>query len=141
MNCARITFQTILGMLMTTAPLLAAGEQEFEMSRATIDGGGEMRSAGDDFELSGSIGQPDAGVMAGDDFKLTGGFWFGLPPTDCDEDGLVGLLDYERLMTIPCLTGPLGGPPDVDCRCFDVNRDGTVDMADFAVIQSTYTGP
>ncbi|MHC4696916.1 MAG: hypothetical protein ACYTFA_09250 [Planctomycetota bacterium] len=40
----------------------------------TIDGGGAMRSTGGDFELSGTIGQPDAGVLTGGEFELSGGF-------------------------------------------------------------------
>ena len=47
----------------------------FEITWYSIDGGGGMRSTGGDFELSGTIGQPDAGRMSGGDFTLTGGFW------------------------------------------------------------------
>jgi hypothetical protein len=49
---------------------------DFDLDWYTIDGGGEMWSAGGDYELSGTIGQPDASlVMTGGDFELTGGFW------------------------------------------------------------------
>ena len=89
-------------------------------------------------ELSGTIGQPDAGTMTGGSFELTGGFWFESPPGDCNEDGGVGLFDYADL--VGCVTGPEGGPPAGPCRCFDANRSGTVDLADFAVIQRSYTG-
>ncbi len=34
---------------------------DFDLDRWTIDGGGEMRSVGGGYELSGTIGQPDAG--------------------------------------------------------------------------------
>ena len=121
------------------------GDEGFDLSRHTIDGGGAMRSTGGEFELSGTIGQPDAGPgatgMTGGDLQLVGGFWFRIPLGDCEDDGDVDLMDHKKLATVPCLTGPLGGPPVADCRCFDINRDGTVDMADVAVIQSTYTGP
>jgi pectate lyase len=40
----------------------------------TVDGGGG-RSAGGDFALSGTVGQPDAGVLGGGEFSLRGGFW------------------------------------------------------------------
>ena len=99
-----------------------AGPSDFEITRSTIDGGGEMHSTGNDFERSGTIGQPDAGVMVGDDFELTGGFWFGLPPTDCNEDGLVSMFDHENFTS--CLLGPSGGIGAGPCPCFDVDRDG-----------------
>ena len=114
---------------------------DFEITRSTIDGGA-MRSTGGEFELSGTIGQPDAGPgatgMSGGDFELTGGFWFALFPTDCNEDGVVSLLDHATFES--CLLGPSTGVP-AGCECFDVNRSGTIDMADFAVMQPTYTGP
>src|SRR3990172_8848829 len=77
---------------------------EFDLSWYTIDGGGVMRSTGGDFELSGTIGQPDAGRMASADgvFELTGGFWFEVVASDCNEDGVVNLIDYDDFE--PCLT-------------------------------------
>ena len=42
----------------------------------TIDGGGGSCSDGR-YALSGTVGQPDAGVLAGADHTLTGGFWAG----------------------------------------------------------------
>ena len=137
MKRATVTFQAVLGMLTTTALLMAGGPPEFEITRSTIDGGGVMRSTGDDLELSGTIGQSDAGVMTGDDFELTGGFWFGLSPTDCNEDGGVNLLDYSTFE--PCLAGPDAGVGEA-CECFDVNRSGAVDLIDFAVAQAAFMG-
>lgn len=86
MTGATITRQVMLGVLAGAAFLAAAGEPEFEMTRSTIDGGGVMRSIGGEFELSGTIGSPDAGVMTGGGYGLSGSFWFGLAPTDCDLD-------------------------------------------------------
>lgn len=40
---------------------------------STAAGGGE--SSGGDFELSATLGEPDAGDLAGGDFAITGGFW------------------------------------------------------------------
>ena len=37
--------------------------------------GGGGASAGGDFSLTGTIGQPDAGVMSGGSYGLAGGFW------------------------------------------------------------------
>jgi hypothetical protein len=125
-------------MLVIAALTIGAGEP-FDLPWYTIDGGGVMRSASADsrFELSGAIGQPEAGVLTGGDFTLTGGFWFDTPPGDCNADGLVELLDYAGFAN--CLSGPdeLAG---ADCRCFDVNRDGTVDLRDFAANLNAYRG-
>ncbi len=45
----------------------------------TVDGGGGS-SLGGIYTLSGTVGQPDAGLMASDGFALWGGFWPGVPP-------------------------------------------------------------
>lgn len=115
----------------------AAG-QDLVMSRWTIDGGGVMHSAGGEYEVSGTIGQPDAGSLAGGQFELSGGFWFALTPTDCNEDGAANLLDHQSFEQ--CLSGPAGGVP-AGCACFDVDASGTIDLRDFAVVQSYFHGP
>ena len=48
----------------------------FEITKSTIDGGGGL-SAGGDFVLTGTIGQPEAGAQtaSGNEFALAGGFW------------------------------------------------------------------
>jgi hypothetical protein len=49
----------------------------------TIDGGGGT-STGGGFTLSGTIGQPDAGVtMTGGGFSLVGGFWPAFSTNQC----------------------------------------------------------
>ena len=79
-----------------------------------------------------------AGTLRGGPFSLSGGFWFEVPLGDCEDDGDVELYDYQQFER--CLTGP-SRPVDIDCRCFDVNRSGAVDLIDFHIIQTTYTGP
>lgn len=123
-------------MTLITVAVLAAGPPEFEITRSTIDGGGVMQSAGGDFELSGTIGQPDAGVMAGGDFQLAGGFWFDVSPTDCNEDGLINELDYEIFAA--CMLGPNLGIDADPCPCFDVDGDGDITLGDFAVLQKNF---
>ncbi len=131
----------LVGIGMWCVALTAAGVVEppaFEMSRTTIDGGGVMHSSGGEFELLGTVGQPDAAVMSDRDFQLTGGFWFEIPQGDCEDDGDVDLWDYELFNA--CLTGPNGETPAGNCRCVDVDASGTVDIMDFFIIQGTYTG-
>ncbi|MCH8242557.1 MAG: hypothetical protein IH897_08105 [Planctomycetes bacterium] len=138
MKRATVTLQTVLCMLTTTALLMAGGTPEFEMTRSTIDGGGVMRSTGEGYELSGSIGQPDAGTMTGGGFELAGGLWFGLAAGDCNEDGLVSLFDHETFTS--CLLGPGGGIGASPCPCFDVDRDGDITLNDYAHLQAGFTG-
>lgn len=49
---------------------------DYVINSSTIDNGGGV-SAGGDFVLSGTIGQPEANVQAsnGSSYQLTGGFW------------------------------------------------------------------
>ncbi|MHC4697850.1 MAG: dockerin type I domain-containing protein [Planctomycetota bacterium] len=126
---------TALAAVIALLVAVSALAQDFDLSWYTIDGGGDMWSTGGDFELSGTIGQPDAGVMTGDVFELSGGFWFRVPPGDCGNDGNVDLFDYEEFEA--CLTGP-DRVVISECRCFDVDHSGTVDMQDFAVIQAGF---
>jgi len=123
-------------ILIITASIGFADDAE--MARWTIDSGGVTRSTSGSYELSGTIGQPDAGgTMAGGDWTLTGGFWFGLAPGDCNTSGCVDLLDHEEFES--CLAGPDVGTP-AGCECFDVNRSDTVDLRDFAAAQAAFTG-
>jgi hypothetical protein len=128
-------------MIAAAAVTCLAGEP-FDLSWNTIDGGGVMRSSGGSFVLSGTIGQPDAGPgapgMTGGNFTLTGGFWFETPPGDCNADGSMGRLDHQAFVN--CLTGPGNDIVIVDeCRCFDADSSGTIDLADFAENQNGFT--
>ena len=68
--------------LLPASPLHA---QTYDLSWNTIDGGGAMLTTGGAFQLSGTIGQPDAGSAAapltGGAFQLVGGFWPGAGST------------------------------------------------------------
>lgn len=76
------TFNLYLNALVAVAVLLpgvpAAAGNDFSIDWYTVDGGGEMFSAGGEFELSGTLGQWDASQtreLSGGHWKLTGGFW------------------------------------------------------------------
>lgn len=131
----RILRRMSMLLLLTCSGLTLA--DAFEVTRATIDSGGVLHSTGGVFELSGTLGQPDAGSMTGGPFELNGGFWFPLVPTDCNEDGIVSLLDYGAFAT--CLIGPVA-TTDVGCMCYDVDRSGAVDIRDFAQLQAAFAG-
>lgn len=123
----------------TDPPTAAGGPPFYDLTWHTIDGGGVMFSTGGDLELSGTIGQHDAGgQMTGGDFELTGGFWFEIAPGDCNVDGGVTLFDYDVFEA--CMTGPVAGPLSPECACFDLDRSGTVDMLDFGELQEGFSG-
>lgn len=53
----------------------------YDLTWNTIDGGGVIESTGGNFSLSGTIGQPDVGVvLGGGAYSLVGGFWVGVSP-------------------------------------------------------------
>jgi hypothetical protein len=64
----------IAGLLLVTAALAAPAA--FSLTWWTVDGGGGI-SQGGSYSLSGSVGQPDAGVLSAGAYTLTGGFWGG----------------------------------------------------------------
>lgn len=63
-----------LAALSLTVMATSIQAQNYSIDWFTIDGGGGTSSGGA-YSLSGTIGQPDAGVMSGGIYTLTGGFW------------------------------------------------------------------
>ena len=124
-------------VLMGLGLSVGAGNPIFEITRSTIDGGGVMRSTGGGFECSATMGQPDAAFLTGANFELTSGFWFGIAPADCDENGRVNLLDHSAFES--CLSGPASTTAG-GCECFDVDKSGTVDLHDYSITQGQFTG-
>lgn len=79
-NAIRITL--ILALAVMVAPVVQAQTRAaapltngYELVWSTVDGGGIMFSAGGDYSLSGTIGQPDAGAMSAGGYTLFGSFW------------------------------------------------------------------
>lgn len=66
--------KTILALIAASIAI-SASAQNYSIDWFTIDGGGGTSSGGV-YSLSGTIGQPDAGVtMTGGQYTLVGGFW------------------------------------------------------------------
>jgi len=114
------------------------GGSSYDLLRQSVDGGGETLAVGGSYQLSGTIGQPDAGVSVGGDYQLAGAFWFPVLSGDVGEDGSIDLSDYRAFHS--CAGGPDGVAPPAPCRVFDVNESGTVDLVDFAAIQRSFSG-
>jgi len=59
--------------------LVQGAPNDYAVPWWTVDGGdGTSQSAGGQYTLQGTIGQPDAGSSQGGDYSLEGGFWAGL---------------------------------------------------------------
>ena len=61
----------LVAVFIRLAPLFA---QNYAIDWHTVGGGGGTSSGGI-YSLSGTIGQPEAGVLTGAAFELVGGFW------------------------------------------------------------------
>ncbi len=128
MRAYKATLTSIVALaLFATATATA---QDFDLFWHTVDGGGEMWTVGGDFELSGTIGQPDAGAtMTGGDFALTGGFWVVPVEAGCagdlDGDGDTDQADLGILLADWGCTGGCVG---------DLDGDGDTDQGDLGVL-------
>jgi hypothetical protein len=60
-----------LSVIVSATSLFA---QSYSIDWYTIDGGGGT-STGGVYSVTGTIGQPDAGVMSGGNYTVVGGFW------------------------------------------------------------------
>jgi len=68
---------SLVALAALLAALPAARAQTggpFALTRSTIGGGGGA-STGGVYSVTGTIGQPDAGLMGGGNYSLAGGFW------------------------------------------------------------------
>ena len=114
---------------------------EYTLDWYTVDGGGDLWGAAGNFTLSGSVGQPDAGVvMTGANFKLTAGFWaITAVPSVCVGDlNCDGQIDFgdinpfvQYLSDYPAWQVTYAG---CNPRNGDINGDGTYGGASFGDI-------
>ncbi len=124
---------SVAAMIVMLVFGLRATGQSFDLSWHTVDGGGAMNTAGGDYVLAGTIGQPDAQtppVMSGGSFELVGGFWPAAAPacacpSDMNGDMLWNGLDIQQF--VECVVA--GGA----CNCADVDGVPGVDVGDVDV--------
>ena len=122
----------MISLVMVCSVALA----EWDLEWHTIDGGGAMRSTSASYELSGTIGQQDAGYSEGQTISLTGGFWFEHAPGDCVLDAAITLHDVEGFRA--CAAGPESATESSECWCMDLDDDGDVDLRDAAEFQTMF---
>jgi hypothetical protein len=117
-------------VVLTT--FVSVGFCDYQIVWSTIDGGGGMSSGGQ-YELVGTIGQPDAGSMSSGNYELVGAFWPGGPlcfvefedfarfaelwlyegeglPADLDGNGYVDLYDLKEFIDYWLLCCPYSWP-------------------------------
>jgi hypothetical protein len=124
---------------LTLVPAGLTVAEDYDLDWWTIDGGGDMFATGGAFELSGTIGQPDANavVMTGGNFELLGGFWAVTAvtppgcPGDLNGDGRTDLADLGILL------GDFGCVPPGPC-VGDLNNDGRTDLADLGILLADF---
>jgi hypothetical protein len=122
-------------LALTFALVQPAVGQDFDLSWWSIDCGGALLTAGGNFELSGTFGQTDAGIMSGGSFTLSGGFWPGVTPPcigDLDNDGAIGLGDLAILLS------HFGQPSGASPGDGDSDSDGDVDLGDLAQLLAVF---
>jgi hypothetical protein len=97
-----------LVFLVIICVTLANADDSYDLGWYTIDGGGDMWSSGGDFELCGTIGQPDTGMLTGNGLVLSGGFW-DQSYSDCNSNGVSDDQDVAVGTSFDCNTN---GIPD-----------------------------
>ncbi len=119
-------------LLFAMTPGLALANDPFELIWSTLDGGGGVSTEAG-FELSGTVAQPDAGVLVSDEgFSLEGGYWVApaqsppICPADFDSDGFVDFFDFD--LFVSCFEDAETCPPG---KSADFDGDGFVDFFDF----------
>jgi hypothetical protein len=99
MNAMRLIAAGIAGVATSTV----CATDVFEIAWSTLDGGGGVMLSGDGYELSATVGQPDAVTELTDGvLSLQGGYWVSggesgrvFCKPDLNEDGFLDFFDYD----------------------------------------------
>jgi hypothetical protein len=124
----RIAIVTLPVLITAIASASLRGGGDYDLWWNSIDGGAGVAS-GDEYQISGTIGQADAGVtLTGGVYTFIGGFWAAggdtiVPPpcpADLDGDGVVNVIDLLQLLGAWGTADPTA----------DINGDGIVNVLD-----------
>ncbi len=140
----RITITKTALAIMFTGSIVALAET-YDLSWRSFDGGSGT-SRGGEIELSGTIGQPDAGAMTGGAFAIVGGFWSAPVESsggcvrnpawvcdgDVDGDGQVNPVDSGLVQAA------FGSNDDQDLCNYDMDCDGQINPVDAGLVQSLF---
>jgi len=87
MNISKLT------LILVSLLFASVSYCDYQIVWSTIDGGGGT-SAGGQYVLKGTIGQPDASYSEGGNYELLGGFWPGGPLCFVDFPDFALFADY-----------------------------------------------
>ena len=128
----------LIACLASIAIAAIANAQSFDVSWHSIDGGGALGQGGN-YQLTSTIGQPDAGVaLMGGPYSIRGGFLAFLPgtplpcPGDVNDDGAVNLTDLSTLLAN---FGVASGATQTQG---DLDADTDVDLTDLATLLANF---
>ena len=102
---------------------LAQSGGPYKLEWSTIDGG-DGKSSGGQYVLTGTIGQPDAAYSSSGNYQVLGGFWPGGPVCFIDTDDLIRFANVW-------LNEGAGLPGDLDL-------DNDVDAIDFGLFANLW---
>jgi hypothetical protein len=75
----RLALALLVAAIVGAGAVFAQTGGGYDLTWSTIDGGGGG-SAGGGYQLTGTLGQPDAGAtLSGGGYSLSGGFWSSAP--------------------------------------------------------------
>ncbi len=112
-----------LAMLLLVPATLAQTDGDFELSWFTVDGGGGTSSGIDTgnnvtYTVSGTIGQPDAGLFSRDPYILVTGFW----ATIIEKPTAITLLSFTAQPAADHITLAWQTGTEVDNAGFNLHR-------------------
>ena len=118
-----------LSLFTIVLVMAATAGADYSIAWYTIDGGGGTSSGGP-YQLSGTIGQADAGYHYETPYELLGGFWVGGP---------LCIVDLEDFATFASfwLNGPCNEANNW-CGGADLNQVNDVDIDDMRVLAAQW---
>ncbi len=137
----------LLSLVCGAAALASVATAAYDLSWNTLDGGGAMWTTGGAYELSGTIGQSDAGtVLTGGQYTLTGGFWTPAAPAivvgDMNCDGVLNAFDIDPfVLALTDAAAYAAAYPGCNRMNGDINGDGVVNAFDIDPFVELLTGP
>ncbi|MCI0498199.1 MAG: hypothetical protein L0Y36_00760 [Planctomycetales bacterium] len=105
--------------------LATIGYGDYSIPWHTIDGGGGTSSGGT-YQLTGTIGQPNAGYHGGGPYELLGGFWVGGPLCIVDLEDFAQFASYW--LEVSCDAG------NDYCGGADLNHLDDVNLDDLTLL-------
>lgn len=119
----------ILIILFVILFIIASASGEYQINWYTVDGGGGASSGGT-YQLTGTIGQPDADYSGGEPYELLGGFWIGGPLCIVDLQDLAQFAAHW--LEVSCDAG------NNYCEGADLNGEDGVNLEDMRLLANEW---